>query len=309
VTQTIFVFPGQGSQSVGMGSDLYREFKEFASVLEQASDILGISFQKLCFEDSQGLLNQTQYTQPALLTISTGIGAILKERAGLSPTCVAGHSLGEYSALVALGVLSFSDALKSVRYRGQVMQQAVPVGVGGMVAYLGSQIPQVRKFCQEVSTQDSLVQIVNFNSPQQCVLSGHMAALEKACAFISEHKLGKALKLPVSAPFHSSLMEPAARQMKEFLNEVPFASVFGQIIPNVEAKLYKASEYKKEMLVAQVVSPVLWTDSLQVLNTQYPDARWIEVGPGAVLQGLIKKTLPQVSCAVTKDVESLKEIL
>lgn len=305
----IFMFPGQGSQIVGMAKDIYQEFKEVKLVFQEASDTLGFSMEKLCFEDSENKLNLTEFTQPAILTVSTSVLKALKERVELKPAIVAGHSLGEYSALVSIGAISFSDALKSVHFRGQAMQRAVPVGVGAMAAYLGNNGIEVEALCKELSKPEHIVEVVNFNSPGQLVLSGHKTGVEKACEVIAEKKLGKAKALPVSAPFHSSLMQPAAEEMRIFLQNIQLNLFNTEIVANVDAKPHSASSYSKDILVKQIAHPVLWTQSLNTINFKYPEAYWIEIGPGKVLQGLAKKTLDTSHCFGTSDLDSLLSLI
>ncbi|WGL58955.1 ACP S-malonyltransferase [Pigmentibacter sp. JX0631] len=305
----IFMFPGQGSQTIGMAKDIYQEFKEVKLVFQEASDTLGFSMEKLCFEDSEGKLNLTEFTQPAILTVSTSILKAINERVDIKPTAVAGHSLGEYSALVGIGALAFSDALKAVHFRGQAMQRAVPVGVGAMAAYLGNNGTEVEAICKEISKPQQIVEVVNFNSPGQLVLSGHKAGVEKACEIISEKKLGKAKALPVSAPFHSTLMQPAADEMREHLQDIQLNQFTTEIVANVDAKIHLANSYSKDILVKQIAHPVLWTQTLKTLNSKYADALWIEIGPGKVLQGLAKKTLENSQCFGTSDLDSLLNMI
>jgi len=306
-TQPVFLFPGQGSQSIGMGKDLYQEFPDFARTIEEASDILNFDVKTLCFEDPDAKLNLTEFTQPAILAVSTGIARVLQSCLDLTPTLVAGHSLGEYSALVSLGALKFSDALKAVRFRGQAMQRAVPVGIGAMAAYLGEHREEVIALCKEISTPENKVEIANDNCPTQLVLSGHTDAVEQVCKVISEKKLGRGKKLAVSAPFHSSLMSPAAQEMAEYFNHIKLNNFDGKIIANINAEVQTSATYSIEMLIGQIASPVLWTQTMKTLHDK--DAQvWIEVGPGKVLQGLAKKTFESQKCLITNNVAGINAI-
>jgi [acyl-carrier-protein] S-malonyltransferase len=305
----VFLFPGQGSQVVGMGKDIFEQFKDVRYTFQEASDILGFSMERLCFEDPQGKLQLTEFTQPAILTLSIAIFRELEKRGNMKLVLVAGHSLGEYSALVSLGALSFADALKAVHFRGQAMQRAVPVGVGAMAAYLGNSGNLIPDLCKQVSTQNAVVEVVNFNSPGQLVLSGHKVAVAKVCELIVEKKLGKAKELPVSAPFHSSLMHEAAKEMKQFLSSVSIQDFSGKIVANVDAKIHTGKTYTKEILVRQIASAVLWTQSLATINEELPHSTWIEVGPGRVLQGLAKKTIETSNCMGTHDLTSINSVI
>jgi len=309
-SRLVLLFPGQGSQSVGMGRELAENFSEYRETLAEASDSLGYSMEQLCFEDAQKQLNLTEYTQPALLASSVATHRVLNTRANLKGVvAVAGHSLGEYSALVCAGALNFSDALKAVRFRGQAMQRAVPVGMGAMAAYVGTQVEKVVSICRELSSATASVEPVNFNSRSQIVLSGHKEAVDAAVARIAAEKLGRGLPLPVSAPFHSSLMQPAAREMQEYLEKVSLSPLKTAIYANVDAKKYVGQDYNRMHLVKQVASAVLWTQTLDGLATSEQPTLWLEVGTGSVLQGLCKKTLDNAATAGTQDLESVKTVL
>lgn len=304
--KAVLLFPGQGSQTVGMGKDLAQEFPEYRTTLEEASDVLGFNLATLCFEDPESKLNLTEFTQPALLASSVATLRTLKAHSNLQFNLVAGHSLGEYSALVSIEALTFAEALKAVRFRGQAMQRAVPVGMGAMAAYLGTAGDAVCELCLELSTKENVVEVVNYNSPGQLVLSGHKQAVEKACESITEKKLGRAKALPVSAPFHSSLMTKAAVEMASFLEKINLAPLPKGLVANVDAQIHSRNSYTKQSLVRQIASPVLWTQSLKKIYEETPESLWIEVGPGKVLQGLAKKTIETATCVTTHDVPSFR---
>lgn len=318
-TSLLFLFPGQGSQHVGMGKELSANFEEFRLTLEEASDTLGYSMERLCFEDPEQQLGLTEFTQPAILAVSVGTARILAARSELVPSAVAGHSLGEYSALVAAGAVNFREALSAVRFRGQAMQRAVPVGMGAMAAYVGAQAARVVDMCRNESKPDQTVEVVNFNSRSQLVLSGHKTAVDKMCALIGAEKLGRAIPLAVSAPFHSSLMKPAAEEMEQYLSGVALSALRMPLFANVDAKPYSGDAYGKPMLVRQIASAVLWTQILDAAKASTegaqnspgePAARqWLEVGPGNVLQGLLRKTLEGEQVAGTADLEAVKTLL
>ena len=247
--------------------------------------------------------------------MSVGTARVLGSRGGLTPTLVAGHSLGEYSALVVGGALAFKDALKAVRFRGQAMQRAVPVGVGAMAAYVGAQATRVVDICGNETRLGAAVEVVNFNSRSQLVLSGHKTAVDKVCALILAEKLGRAIPLAVSAPFHSSLMKPAAAEMEEYLESVALAPLQRPLFANVDAKPYADGQYGKGMLVSQIASAVLWTQTQGAIRahaaagSEPSDRAWIEVGPGNVLQGLLKKTLDGETGVGTGDLAAVKALL
>jgi [acyl-carrier-protein] S-malonyltransferase len=299
----VFLCPGQGSQLVGMGKELTKEFPESLRYFEEASDALGYDMKQLCFEDTLAQLQLTEFTQPALLCTSYAVGMVLMSRAGIHPTISAGHSLGEYSALAILKFFSFANALKAVQFRGRAMQKAVPEGVGSMAAYIGNQIERVEQLCQMYQRQnlgrENICEVVNYNSDTQFVLSGHAQALKSVCEQIQAEKLGKTISLKVSAPFHSSLMAPAALQMKEYLNNVPTQEIKNLVVANVNAQFYGDNfphPYNKNLLVSQVDGPVRWLQSIQNIQAYSVKNEWeneiyIEIGSGKVLQNLCQKIL------------------
>lgn len=290
------VFPGQGSQYVGMGSTLkdHAAFDYFA----RADRALGFSLTSLCLEGPEDQLKLTEFTQPAIVTHSVALFELLKPKLsalGVSIDRVLGHSVGEYAALVAAGTLSFEDAVRAVNLRGKAMQAAVPVGQGKMIAILKIDSTWVEKACAAASTETEQVMPANFNDPKQIVISGHAAACERAVAWLGENCPEKhgAIALNVSAPFHSSLMEPAARAMEAHLATLAFAAPHTAYVANVDAKEYAAGTTPdgiRRRLVDQVCGSVRWTQSIQALPAT---TKYIEVGPGKVLQGLIKRIQPE----------------
>jgi [acyl-carrier-protein] S-malonyltransferase len=292
----IFMFPGQGSQSVGMGKDLYEAFPILKETFEEASDVLSLDIKSLCFEDPKNLINQTAYTQPLLLTLEYGIWKILSSNLPIPKNKVAlGHSLGEYSALCALGAIPFAKALKMVHYRGQAMQEAVPLGVGGMAAYVGREKNRVIEACKALSHEErTLIEVANYNTPEQIVLSGRKEGLEAIAKIVTEEKLGRLIPLAVSAPFHSSLMRQAQEAMDQYLEDFEFNPFEGLIVANIDGKVHDKTSYQKSYLIKQVSHSVLWTPSVEGLvkddeTRETPSCLWVEVGPGQVLQGLLKK--------------------
>jgi [acyl-carrier-protein] S-malonyltransferase len=284
MTKLAFVFPGQGSQVVGMLEDA-RE--ACAELFAEASSVLGYDLWDLVENGPEDQLNQTEYTQPALLTASIGLFRLAQARGLPSPDVVAGHSLGEYSALVAAGVLRFADAVMLVQKRGQFMQTAVPLGEGGMAAVLGLDNEQVREVCVAAS-QGEVVQAVNYNSPGQVVIAGNNAAIARAIEGCKEAGALRAMELSVSAPFHSELMKPAAEELAGVLNEVNFEKPKTLVLQNVDAAAHDDPEEIRANLVKQMHSAVLWSDTV-VMMTQIGIATVVECGPGKVLTGLTKR--------------------
>ena len=274
-----YLFPGQGSQTVGMGRDLYERSPEARALFDRADEALGYSISKICFEGPEDELRLTRNTQPALLVVSTAACRLL----GRDPAAAAGHSLGEYSALVAAGVLRFEDAVVLVHKRGRYMQEAVPVGVGGMAAVLGVPGDEIEKRLADVRA--GVVEIANWNSDDQIVISGDKAAVEEALALI---KAPKSVLLPVSAPFHSRLMKPAEERLAADLDATAFADPRFPIITNVDAKVIRTGEEARDALKRQVSRSVLWTRSMAVMNGLGIEA-CVECGPGKVLAGLVKR--------------------
>ncbi len=300
--QVAFIFPGQGAQYVGMGRELFENFGLARQIFEEADDTLHLSISGLCLKGPEDMLKLTENTQPAVLTTSVVALKVLQEEKGIAPQFVAGHSLGEYSALVASDALTFSQAVKVVRLRGKFMQEAVPVGEGAMAAILGMESEQVEKLCQEVSSGEVLAP-ANFNSPGQIVIAGHTKAVERAVERVKQEGK-KAVLLPVSAPFHCSLMKPAGERLKKALAEVSVSDLKIPVITNVEAEVNTSRDRVKELLVAQVSSPVRWEESMRKMIGKGIE-QVLEIGPGKVLSGLMKRIDSRVE---TKNVEDLKTL-
>jgi [acyl-carrier-protein] S-malonyltransferase len=303
-----FVFPGQGSQYVGMCKELYDEFGAAKSTFEEASDVLGFDMAALCFGGSQSELSLTANAQPALLTASTAALRVLESESALKPDFVAGHSLGEYSALVANGSMAFKDAVFVVRKRGEFMQDAVPVGKGAMSAVLGLEIETLREICDKVSVDSMVASPANLNAPGQIVISGSSEAVEEASEMAKEKGAKRVVPLDVSAPFHCVLMKPAAERLKEVLDGIEFREMSVPIVTNCDAAVNSDSSRTREILVRQVTSPVRWYESVETLGKEGV-TRFIEIGPKNVLAGLIKRTIPGAEIGNLenkKQLESLK---
>ena len=281
-----FCFPGQGSQTVGMGGLFHEASPDARAAFEEASDALGEDVARLCFEGPLEALQLTANTQPAVLTVSVAAARALAER-GVAPALVAGHSLGEYSALVVAGALPFADAVRAVRRRGEFMQEAVPVGTGTMAAILGVDLSVVEEICREAA-QGEIVEVANVNSPVQVVVAGHRAAVERAVTLAAARGGRRSVLLPVSAPFHCRLMAPAAARLQAVLAEVKLADPTVPVVRNVDAGLTTRAEDVVPFLIRQVTAPVRRMDS--VVRMARAGARsFLEVGPGAVLTGLLKR--------------------
>jgi len=281
-----FLFPGQGSQSVGMGKDLYDKYPLARQTFEEADDALGYKLSQVCFEGPEDQLRLTEITQPAILTVSIAALRVLEMRMP-KPSYVAGHSLGEYSAHVASGTISFADAVRTVRNRGKYMQEAVPVGVGAMAAILGMDPEKVTACCHDAA-QGEVCQPANINSPEQIVISGNTAAVERAAKLADERGAKKAKLLPVSAPFHCSLMKPAQDRLESDLNQLKMQSPSYPVACNVDAALITDDLRARDTLVRQVTGSVQWDQCIRLLVTQGVQM-FIEVGPGKVLWGLMRQ--------------------
>ncbi|MGY5797015.1 ACP S-malonyltransferase [Rheinheimera faecalis] len=301
------VFPGQGSQSVGMLAELHAEFATVRDTFAEASAALGYDLWALVANGPDTALNETHRTQPALLTASVAVYRVWQEQGGATPAYLAGHSLGEYSALVCAGVLNLADAVKLVEKRGQYMQLAVPAGTGAMSAIIGLDDALIAKACAEAA-QGEVVSPVNFNSPGQVVIAGNKAAVERANELCKAAGAKRALPLPVSVPSHCALMKPAADKLADDLNSISFHTAVIPVVNNVDVIAAADAAAIKDALVRQLYSPVRWTESIEFLAAQGVDTV-IELGAGKVLSGLIKRINKELNTASVTDVASLKDAL
>lgn len=297
------VFPGQGSQSVGMLADLYEAHDVVKQTFSEASDALGYDLWALVSEDAEGKLSQTEFTQPALLTASVAVWRAYIAKGGDKPEFLAGHSLGEYSALVCASIIKLTDAVKLVELRGQFMQQAVPAGTGAMAAIIGLDDDSIKAACEQAA-DGQVVSPVNFNSPGQIVIAGNKEAVERAMVLCKEAGAKRALPLPVSVPSHCALMQPAADKLAEQLNNIEFNNSEIKVVNNVDVKVEDDAEAIKQALVRQLYSPVRWTETIEFLAAEGVTESY-EFGPGKVLSGLVKRIDKSVSCASVGDVASL----
>ena len=303
-----FLFPGQGSQSVGMGFDLFQTFSEAKEVFEEADDSLGFPLSTLCFEGPEDQLRQTEFTQPAILTVSIAAARVLATK-GVLPAMAAGHSLGEYSAHVAAGTLSFADAVKAVRKRGRYMQQAVPSGQGAMAAILGLPVDRISDLCQQASDEtDAVVTPANMNAPGQTVISGTANAVERASELCREAGAKRTVPLPVSAPFHCKLMEPAAERLAADLEALVFNDSSFPVASNVDARLTTRRSDARDSLIRQVTGAVRWTECIARLQEAGAES-YIEVGPGRVLTGLLRQIDRAMTAHNVEDSASLEKTL
>jgi [acyl-carrier-protein] S-malonyltransferase len=302
---TAFIFPGQGSQYVGMGKEFFENFREARDVFQEADDVLHLPISSLCFQGPEEALKLTENTQPAVLTTSIAALRVLQAEKGVVPHLAAGHSLGEYSALVVSGALAFADAVQIVRLRGRFMQEAVPVGEGAMAAILGMERGQVEKLCEEAA-QGEVLTPANFNCPGQIVIAGHAKAVERAMERVKQEGK-KAIPLPVSAPFHSPLMKPAGERLEKVLEGIPIQDLKIPVVTNVEADINQSKERVKELLVSQVWSPVRWEESMQKIAGDGIE-QTLEIGPGKVLSGLMKRINSKIETKNIEDIQTLKKI-
>lgn len=305
--RTAFVFPGQGSQKVGMGAEWAASSSLAAAAFNEADEVLGQSISALCWEGPEEELQLTANTQPALLTVSIAIHREVAAR-GLEPVVMAGHSLGEYSALVASGCLAFADALRLVRRRGELMQAAVPVGAGAMAAVLGLDAEGVAAVAEEAG-EGEVCAVANLNSPVQTVLAGSAAAIDRAVVLAKARGARRAVKLPVSAPFHSPMMAAARQGLTPMLEETAFTDLAVPVVSNVDAVPLAGGDAARDGLRRQIDSPVRWVESIERMHREYGVERFVEIGPGAVLCGLIRRIVPEAETASLNDPGSLEALL
>jgi len=308
MSKTAFLFPGQGSQSVGMGRDLANAFPLARQTFEEANDALGFDLADLCFNGPEDQLRLTEFTQPAIFTVSVAALRVLAA-AGTTADYLAGHSLGEYSANTAAGAIEFSAAVRTVRRRGQLMQQAVPAGEGAMAAVLGMQAEAVATLCQEASREvGAPVEPANLNAPEQTVISGATAAVERAVVLARERGAKRAVMLHVSAPFHCSLMQPAQDALAPVLQGIAFSPAKIPVVVNVDARLVTEAAELRDALVRQVTGAVHWTESMQLLIAQGVTT-FVEVGPGKVLSGLLRQIDRSQKCAQVEDSAGVEKLV
>lgn len=301
------LFPGQGAQAAGMGRELADTWPEAAEVFAAADEALGEKLSTLCFEGPEDELKLTRNTQPALLTVAVAAWRVLSSRVP-APTVAAGHSLGEYSALVASGVLEFSDAVRAVRLRGEAMQDAVPVGVGAMAAIIGLEPGAVAELCAKARKSGEVLVPANFNAPGQVVVAGHRSAVERLIDEAPGAGAKRAIPLPVSAPFHCSLMDPAAERLASFLETLDFSAASFPVVANVDARPCDGLGAARERLIAQVASPVRWIETMQRIERDFEATFGVEFGVGRVLAGLSRKindSLRVVSMSAAADLEKV----
>lgn len=304
--QQAFIFPGQGSQRIGMLAEAAAGFPEVAQTFDEASEALGYDLWALVQDGEAQTLSLTEYTQPALLTASVALWRAWISAGGPAPAALAGHSLGEFSALCCAGSFSLPDAVRLVRARGQFMQTAVPVGEGAMAAVLGLDDAAVLAVCDELSTGDTaVVQAVNFNAPGQVVIAGHVASVEAAITALKEAGAKRAIPLPVSAPFHTSLMQPAGEKLAEVLESIEFTAPGIPVVHNVNAETETSADAIKALLVKQISSPVLWTKCVAALQAKNIH-RFVECGPGKVLGGLLRRIDKSLEAAYVEQPDDLR---
>lgn len=301
--KSAMIFPGQGSQYAGMGKDLAANFDAAKQVFEEADEALSFSISKLCFEGPEEDLQLTENTQPAILTTSVAAFRVLQSEGFATPSFVAGHSLGEYSALVAAGALSLADAVRTVRARGRYMQEAVPVGTGAMAAVLGADRAAVETICGQAS-EGQICSVANINSPGQVVIAGNTEAVDRAMELL-KGVAKRVIKLNVSAPFHCALMKPAQDRLAFELEQLQFSEPAAPVVTNVDAAVTTAPAEMRDALLRQVSAPVRWVESMELLIRQGV-GNFVEVGPGKVLSGLMRQINRDLNCVNVEDAASLE---
>lgn len=304
MTGLAYIFPGQGSQTPGMGKSLAENFPAAREVFEEADDALGFSLSAMCFAGTAEELALTENTQPAILTVSVAALRAIRAEGFPEPEYVAGHSLGEYSALVAAGALALSDAVRTVRARGRYMQEAVPLGRGAMAAILGADLQVISEACNEAA-QGEVCSPANINSPGQVVIAGDAAAVDRAIALLKERGAKRAVRLNVSAPFHCQLMMPAQERLSGDLEKIEFQDLRTALVTNVDAAPIEKGEDARTSLIKQVSSPVRWLETVQFLISNGVE-RFLEVGPGKVLSGLVRQTKRDAHVLNVEDEASLR---
>ena len=303
-SEMAFIFPGQGSQHPGMGKDLADRFPAARQIFEEADEALGFSLSELCFNGPAEQLQLTENTQPAILTVSIAALRAAQSEGFPRAEFVAGHSLGEYSALVAAGGLNLGDAIRTVRARGRYMQEAVPVGTGAMAAILGADLETVNAGCEQAS-EGEVCSAANINSPSQVVIAGAAGAIDRAIVILKERGAKRAMKLNVSAPFHCAMMKPAQDRLAADLETIQFSDSEIPLVTNVDARAVRSADLLRDSLVRQVSQPVRWLESVEFLISQGVKT-FIEIGPGKVLSGLVRQIDRSVQCVNVEDEGSLR---
>ncbi len=307
MSKTAYIFPGQGSQAVGMGKLLFDDFASAREVFEIADEALGFALSEMCFSGDEAELQLTANTQPAILTTSVAAYRAAREAGMPKPEIVAGHSLGEYSALVAAGVFDLADAVRTVRKRGTYMQDAVPVGVGAMAAILGLDVPTVEAGCADAA-EGQVCSPANINSPSQVVIAGNAEAVDRACDLLKERGAKRAIRLNVSAPFHCALMMPAQELLEKDLNDLSYGEFEFPIVHNVDAQQNSAAGEVADKLTRQVSAPVRWLETVQSMKS-LGVTRFVEIGPGKVLSGLVRQIDRDAIYSNIEDTVSLRNTL